>query len=143
MSIESGKTEIETTGVKYTFALAASESFQKNGKLLIIFPDDFTFTSSSSLTCGSSTSSSTTYSCSLNYQARLLTLYFGSSFTTSSSISFYVSGITNPSYATASGSILIRSYKYDSSAYGSYTLIETSVDTLTITPTVGTLSSGK
>ena len=134
--IDAASKIIGKTNVSYTFDLSCQESFQKNGKLTVIFPSDYSFTSS--ISCQDS---STLYFCTLNSQARLVTLYLGSAFQTTNSISFSVNGVTNPGYAgVETGQFVIRNYK---NSNGQYVFIEPSVDTITLTLSPGTLSSGK
>ncbi|CDW80260.1 UNKNOWN [Stylonychia lemnae] len=136
IEINSAQNVILQTSATYTFRLSSQQQFYQNGRLLIIFPQDFTFTSTQALTCADD--SGTNLNCAFNYQARLVTITSG--LKNLASFTFSISGITNPGVAVETGYFTFRSYQLDS---GSYKFVENSDTTLTVTPQPGSLTGSK
>ena len=138
ISIDPAMSTIQQTGVTYTFSLSSSSTFYSTGRLLIIFPSDFTFTASQTVGCQDA--SNNAIQCDFNYLGPVLTLKSG--IPNRASFSFKVTGISNPKYSQETGYFIIRSYQAGSTA-GTFTFVENSATSLTVTPLPGTLTSGK
>lgn len=128
--------------MRYRFSIQGENNFQQQGKLLIVFPKQYTFTSANQIVCTNIDDGNKRLDCAFNsFSARLMVLKINStSFVQQRTFQFSVSGINNPEYASETDPFIIQNYYLDSNNVYQY---EPSSDKIKVTPKPGTLTQCK